>query len=236
MTKISIHAPTWGATIWCIPNVYRRFISIHAPTWGATKTRPNRRGIARISIHAPTWGATIWCIPNVYRRFISIHAPTWGATKTRPNRRGIARISIHAPTWGATCHGSPRERGQIISIHAPTWGATAIFPLINWYDQNFNPRTYVRCDNFLFFRHDKPAWFQSTHLREVRLTLRPLRANSGRFQSTHLREVRLLSWIIQAKRGCDFNPRTYVRCDFVQEIIFSKIKISIHAPTWGATF
>ena len=78
--KISIHAPTWGAT--CTPTLMSKIneISIHAPTWGATSLRPyaliasqfqstHPRGVRRersghilgsslISIHAPTWGAT----------------------------------------------------------------------------------------------------------------------------------------------------------------------------------
>ena len=33
-------------------------ISIHAPTWGATLTRRSRQQAINISIHAPTWGAT----------------------------------------------------------------------------------------------------------------------------------------------------------------------------------
>ena len=34
--KISIHAPTWGATCPAIGDGLRECISIHAPTWGAT--------------------------------------------------------------------------------------------------------------------------------------------------------------------------------------------------------
>ena len=34
--KISIHAPTWGATESLAPRYVELFISIHAPTWGAT--------------------------------------------------------------------------------------------------------------------------------------------------------------------------------------------------------
>ena len=33
---ISIHAPTWGATLSGIPDIIKTSISIHAPTWGAT--------------------------------------------------------------------------------------------------------------------------------------------------------------------------------------------------------
>ena len=33
----------------------------------------------------------------------------------------------------------------------------------------------------------------------------------------------------------DFNPRTHVGCDFMQQLCNSETSISIHAPTWGAT-
>ena len=56
--KVSIHAPTWGATsadkaIECLVDV-----SIHAPTWGATAFNNIADAIRHVSIHAPTWGAT----------------------------------------------------------------------------------------------------------------------------------------------------------------------------------
>ena len=100
--RISIHAPTWGAT----RPFYRPCrccgISIHAPTWGATGLRHNGLQPARISIHAPTWGATkVNPDVNVMHLFQSTHP--------RGVRHGedvvmerIDRISIHAPTWGAT--------------------------------------------------------------------------------------------------------------------------------------
>ena len=122
--QISIHAPTWGATIssGVYPLTTLNFnprthvgcdacatwevstspISIHAPTWGATGLMGRGLDSAKISIHAPTWGAT----EEARRPFvvvdISIHAPTWGATQARQDGAAVFRISIHAPTWGAT--------------------------------------------------------------------------------------------------------------------------------------
>ena len=57
-SRISIHAPTWGAT--CITAYLFDLakISIHAPTWGATPVQRHGHTVRRISIHAPTWGAT----------------------------------------------------------------------------------------------------------------------------------------------------------------------------------
>ena len=55
---VSIHAPTWGATI--APGYTRAYkgVSIHAPTWGATKPTQLEPSASPVSIHAPTWGAT----------------------------------------------------------------------------------------------------------------------------------------------------------------------------------
>ena len=69
-----------GCDIICekiLPNVK---ISIHAPTWGATNNDSVPKVVDKISIHAPTWGATTFPGPLKTLLFISIHAPTWGAT------------------------------------------------------------------------------------------------------------------------------------------------------------
>ena len=78
--KISIHAPTRGATMYSSSDGFSFCISIHAPTRGATM----RFFIAvniNISIHAPTRGATLNRKQFIRCLLISIHAPTRGATK-----------------------------------------------------------------------------------------------------------------------------------------------------------
>ena len=56
-------------------------ISIHAPTRGATVTDHVLLCSCKISIHAPTRGATLVKSTSVRPMLISIHAPTRGATK-----------------------------------------------------------------------------------------------------------------------------------------------------------
>mgnify|MGYP005763444197 CR=1 FL=1 len=56
--KISIHAPTRGATFAYFERQKTYAISIHAPTRGATSTSQEREVTTNISIHAPTRGAT----------------------------------------------------------------------------------------------------------------------------------------------------------------------------------
>ena len=148
----------------------QRKVSIHAPTWGATIVSDVARNMSKVSIHAPTWGATcttstcIFLMPCRFNprahvgrdqkisqisKFLSVFQ------STRPRGARLAnlietinnyKVSIHAPTWGATFDivfvepspefQSTRPRGarlQLsattttlqVSIHAPTWGATA---------------------------------------------------------------------------------------------------------------
>ena len=109
--------------------------------------------------------------------------------------------------------------------------AFLIVPLWNC----FNPRTYMRCDDFDEYRALVDVVFQSTHLHEVRPTYRGHHTTIGEFQSTHLHEVRQVSrqivdmlvefqsthlhevrLLIRADHLANtsgFNPRTYMRCD-----------------------
>ena len=98
--------------------------------------------------------------------------------------------------------------------------------------------------------------FQSTHPRGVRLDYKCAHCCPIQFQSTHPRGVRL-NWIAyeansdgfnpRTHGGCDssghtsccictcFNPRTHGGCDSETKHAFYTIKVSIHAPTGGAT-
>ena len=102
-----------------------------------------------------------------------------------------------------------------VSIHAPAWGATPVCCLAGergW--PCFNPRTRVGCDP-----HGRPS-----------------PAGSRRFQSTHPRGVRHRIIIDAPVDVPGFNPRTRVGCDTdARQASPIKIRVSIHAPAWGAT-
>ena len=166
-------------------------ISIHAPTRGATGGKDIIGGASEISIHAPTRGATDECRawkekhnafqstlprgerPNCFDHCqgemdISIHAPTRGATLTDLGYEVQFKISIHAPTRGATfkdCYRLlcwifqstlPRGERQYfhfcskmlkkISIHAPTRGATTFPGTFRSTYNYFNPRSHEGSD------------------------------------------------------------------------------------------
>ena len=122
---------------------------------------------------------------------------------------------------------------------------------------NFNPRTPVGCDSDLVTLLPEPFQFQSTHPSGVRLTFQKLRfrhlaisihapqwgatctaATNARsrekFQSTHPSGVRPYALRLRFVSR-DFNPRTPVGCDPMSGCRFGRLRISIHAPQWGAT-
>ena len=78
--RISIHAPTRGATI-------KRAISMPNLKFQSTLPRGERHSV---------------CINFFCALKISIHAPTRGATRCSYKLTNMSLISIHAPTRGAT--------------------------------------------------------------------------------------------------------------------------------------
>ena len=187
--NISIHAPTWGATLKGTYQACRRkFQSTHprgvrrrCPTVSITGSDFNPRTHVGCDITVCRFTPNRWnfnprthvgcdALSSQFRsggQGISIHAPTWGATP--PQEVGVRPIgiSIHAPTWGATLWPSGLQLDGDISIHAPTWGAT---------------RKTRQGSEMLRF--------QSTHPRGVRHFPGRFSALAFPFQSTHPRGVR----------------------------------------------
>ena len=276
-TKISIQAPTWGATFSGRAFSARSlFQSTHprgvrprlsADTWVVlTFQSTHPRGVRQprgrggkdslaISIHAPTWGATAICrgtrsgnlFQSTHPRGVRqcVLEPCRGhsqfqSTHPRGVRRTLRRTTV-TPTryFNPRTHVGCDERrvdvphGYAISIHAPTWGATPtdVVSSANLAFQsthprgvrqscrghfqdfrNFNPRTHVGCDDIFRCVSPDDLEFQSTHPRGVRLhDVRPPAARDY------------------------FNPRTHVGCDPLHASVGAGHRISIHAPTWGAT-
>ena len=153
----------------CLPIFGRWKISIHAPTWGATMgaskidcqfpfqsthprgVRPGREakygdGLLFQSTHPRGVRLNTTIQLAIIKPFQSTHPRGVRHLTTQKVPRN-GKISIHAPTWGATSPPPTGYRGRKISIHAPTWGAT-------------QPQLCCRV----------PVIFQSTHPRGVRLT------------------------------------------------------------------
>ena len=165
---------------------------------------------------------------------ISIHAPTRGATEMRDNLDGQERISIHAPTRGATCTSTILFMDPSISIHAPTRGAT--------------PAAFASCSS---------TRFQSTLPREERRRTPGRRHKDipisihaptrGATPPGHMPHQQRQNFNPRSHERSDkallgtkqqrihFNPRSHERSDGLQSAACSAGRISIHAPTRGAT-
>ena len=123
-------------------------VSIHAPTWGATINVCSAPGLAPVSIHAPTWGATYTrysCCINM-SKFQSTHphgVRQFGCFFSLPYpgfnpRTHMGCDSFHRPHRQSRSGFNPRTHmgcdffkawkngGLFVSIHAPTWGATIV--------------------------------------------------------------------------------------------------------------
>ena len=147
-SRVSIHAPAWGATQRCerCPP-WPAQVSIHAPAWGATQLRRPCADVRGVSIHAPAWGATMTECPQAVPGCVSIHAPAWGAT---PATRGADSLVLRF---------NPRTR-----VGCDDFKADDSFRLVH----RFNPRTRVGCDPSGLCRLPCGLGFQSTHPRGVR--------------------------------------------------------------------
>ena len=121
-------------------------------------------------------------------------------------------VSIHAPTRGATPYSIFFDNNNYVSIHAPTRGATLSYNVVV-----------------------PGGWFQSTHPHGVRQRSVIESVHDFRFQSTHPHGVRHLDSDILVPGYNGFNPRTHTGCDAATGSLAHRLRVSIHAPTRGAT-
>ena len=123
-------------------------ISIHAPTRGATSPGEDSPLLNTISIHAPTRGATSF-------RALQTFANGFQSTLPRGERLYVwvagCTITYFNPRSHEGSDGySPARLQKIpISIHAPTRGATGMSTNISHFIGNFNPRSHEGSDQYL---------------------------------------------------------------------------------------
>ena len=99
-------------------------VSIHAPTWGATSYSNYVVSVTEFQSTHPRGVRLSKVVNFLVNTYVSIHAPTWGATDALRFYGMVGIVSIHAPTWGATLAEYVLADKRHVSIHAPTWGAT----------------------------------------------------------------------------------------------------------------
>ena len=156
-------------------------VSIHAPAWGATTRRTGgHTALARpVSIHAPAWGATqgLFTGDMVDAQMLFQSTPPHGERRNGSGKSAIrcsAKGSFNPrPRMGSDPsrltrrpdspygqfqstppHGERRQRrieevkAEIVSIHAPAWGATSFATRTseNVDVPRFNPRPRMGSD------------------------------------------------------------------------------------------
>ena len=114
---------------------------------------------------------------------------------------------------GSDVYDRPVGNHSVVSIHAPTWGATDIHIFCNLINICFNPRSHVGSD-----------FFQQT-FKFISVCFNP-RSHVGSDCPTRCHN--------NNHKG--FNPRSHVGSDTLAVKQFHIRIVSIHAPTWGATF
>ena len=188
---------------------------------------------ADISIHTPTRGTTAGT-------GTATNLAEFQSTFPREERPYYTIVRIQVLQFQSTL---PREERPF-----PTDFVTAFMPY-------FNPRSHERsdCDNFRLamwqiisihaptrgathmpWQHMHSLLFQSTLPREERHMTVQLHPHRRRFQSTLPREERPSLYLLGAHLH-NFNPRSHERSDSQQSELITMLRISIHAPTRGAT-
>ena len=141
MTRISIHAPGWGATrttpsapagrISFYPRARpqrdrrrHQFLSTR-PDGARRAARGSLRALTGVSIHAPGWGATT--AAGMFPGHRACFYPR--ARMGRDKRSGSTALPSAAflstrPDGARHFDGDPAARRQMVSIHALGWGAT----------------------------------------------------------------------------------------------------------------
>ena len=146
-SRISIHAPTWGATARRTSTTTRLFNFNPRTHVGCDYLcNVNKKGWhhfnPRTHVGCDALWVAAWILPKKFQ-----------STHPRGVRRGVFK---------------KLDLNKMISIHAPTWGATRAEVSHPWPLDNFNPRTHVGCDSRAFRSPRAYILFQSTHPRGVR--------------------------------------------------------------------
>ncbi len=211
--RVSIHAPTQGATGEPANTSIQYSVAIHAPTQGATGGAPAAGTQFSVSIHAPTQGATMYIDGKSLTAIVSIHAPTQGATSKRRSRlRGsggfnprahagrdltTAKMQANKDMFQSTRPRRARPSGTPHCAFAMCFnprahaGRDTALSSRPTNLRGFNPRAHAGRDAEYVDAADAGKGFQSTRPRRAR----PQRCIEGlkgmiKFQSTRPRRAR----------------------------------------------
>ena len=174
-------------------------------------------------------------LPDAQGLYVSIHAPTRGATRSDFPEGLRDIVSIHAPTRGATdIHNHSIRNGMFQSTHPHGVRRCIFVPVANDI-RGFNPRTHTGCD-----MKECPCF--DAQKVSIHAPTRGATVDTGKpYKGIHYR------FNPRTHTGCDhrgngkpetwasFNPRTHTGCDAGRKAGHQSSRVSIHAPTRGAT-
>ncbi len=124
--KVSIHAPTWGATLHHRRNC-RQHQRFNSRAHVGRDCKLIDRKLWRLSFNSRAHvGRDQPVVGDAWGKRVSIHAPTWGATTPGPPPPAIAWFQFTRPRGARHADNDAYLSLAIVSIHAPTWGATLL--------------------------------------------------------------------------------------------------------------
>ncbi len=145
--RVSIHAPTGGATLPGGLDDFTVSVSIHAPTGGATGSASSRLAWQQFQSTRPRGARPLHPSPDILTGWVSIHAPTGGATY------------YVVATWRYDRSFNPRAHG----------GRDSRVLRVTLRSTSFNPRAHGGRDSFMASVTMRSCMFQSTRPRGARL-------------------------------------------------------------------
>ena len=207
-------------------------VSIHAPAWGATGTylHLGLGGLFRSTLpRGERRGG--WCAGQRTPCFDPRSRVGSDVRRGRRDRRGA--VSIHAPAWGATERLFAALVIDRVSIHAPAWGATGI---------GCGSTSSRRFRSTLPRGERRPRWLRERACRSFdprsRVGSDPASGQTPCPRCCFDPRSRVGSDILRASSGSEstgFDPRSRVGSDMTDAPLAPALRVSIHAPAWGAT-
>ncbi len=254
-SRVSIHAPAWGATEiggW----VVRTYV------FQSTPPRGGRPGSCEHSMHIerfqstpPRGGRPIRDCNGRRVLLVSIHAPAWGATRCQSAPSTSSRFQSTPPRGGRPTFAQVIAPPMLFQSTPPRGGrqAFAAGPRKPYTFQSTPPRGGRR----LIVRERHTQGVVSIHAPAWGATWRRHDAQQGTEVSIHAPawgatsavihfvvhfevSIHAPAWgatrgrLIGMRRG-GFNPRPRVGGDYALVHAASYLPVSIHAPAWGAT-
>ncbi len=148
ITRVSIHAPAWGATDFCHSSAALPAVSIHAPAWGATAhristphavqvfqstrprgARPAKTGSAYVPVSfqstRPRGARPVLCVCLQAQESFQSTRPRGARLLVLDISQRVLRFNPRARVGRDILHNLLFSIHSLVSIHAPAWGATS---------------------------------------------------------------------------------------------------------------